>query len=317
MDRLIVILGPTAVGKTKVSIDLAKRLHTEIISGDSMLLYRGMDIGTAKPSIQEQAGVTHYLIDYLNPDQTFCVTDFQHVAGRYISSINLKGNIPILAGGTGLYIKALLEGYQFNETPGNTQLRLTLEDLANQKGNEFLHHKLSKVAPDVAKRLHPNDVRRVVRALEVFYESGEEVSQAKQADSPNKLKLMYDVVVIGLSLERKTLYNRINERVDVMISNGLVSEVTELMSKGIPPNSQAMQGIGYKEIIRYLQGETNLETAIDNIKKATRHFAKRQLTWYKKMPYIDWFDVDGFSSYNNMLETFYKHIAGKFHLKVE
>ncbi len=315
MNRLIVIIGPTAIGKTKVSIDLAKKFRTEIISGDSMLLYRGMNIGTAKPTPEEQSGIKHHLIDCLNPDQAFSVTDFQQIASNHISNINAKGLIPILAGGTGLYVKALLEGYEFNSTPSNDSLRVELETIAKNRGNIYLHQKLFEVAPDVAQRLHPNDLRRVIRALEIHHESGDHISQSKQSDSLNRL--MYDTVVIGLTVDRSILYNRINERVDSMIANGLIKEVSFLLEKGIPPTAQAMQGIGYKEIVAYLQGETDLPTAIDNIKKATRHFAKRQLTWYRKMPYIDWFDVNHYPSYQNMLETFYKHIAGKFHIKVE
>jgi tRNA dimethylallyltransferase len=310
MERVIVIIGPTAVGKTKISIDLARRLETEIISGDSMLIYKGMDIGTAKPTLEERSGVPHHLIDILEPAQAFSVTDFQDLAGRQISAVNQQGKIPILAGGTGLYVKALLEGYTFNATPANNKLRSELENMAAVHGNEFLHEKLSQVAPADAGRLHPNDLRRIVRALEIHYLGAGQTNPPAQ--TAEKEGLVYDAAVMGLSLDRAVLYERINRRVELMLENGLIEEVSLLLNEGVPPNAQAMQGIGYKEIISYLQGDADLATAVENIKKATRHFAKRQLTWYRKMPYIQWFDVSQYSSYDSLLETFYKYVAGKF-----
>jgi tRNA dimethylallyltransferase len=314
MERMIAIIGPTAVGKTKVSIDLAKALDTEIISGDSMLVYKNMNIGTAKPTSSEQGAIPHYLIDILEPQADFSVVDFIELASRYISVINQKSKIPILAGGTGLYVKALLEGYQFNPTPSDEALRAQLEGLAKEYGNQFLHDKLARVVPDTAARLHPNDLRRVIRALEVFYLSGDTISQNKVTE-PHKL--LYNTVVIGLTMERNLLYDRINQRVDLMISQGLVEEVARLLESGISVDCQAMQGIGYKEIVKFLNKEIDLPTAIDNIKQATRNFAKRQLTWYRKMPYIIWFEVNDFSTHNDMMETIYKRIAGKFNIRIE
>jgi tRNA dimethylallyltransferase len=314
MERIIAVIGPTAVGKTKVSIDLAKKLHTEIISGDSMLVYKEMNIGTAKPSSSEQSNVLHHLIDILEPQADFSVVDFTELASKTITAINLQGKIPILAGGTGLYVKALLEGYQFNPTPSDEKLRAQLDQLAKEHGNQYLHDKLAQALPEVAARLHPNDLRRVIRALEVFYISGDVVSQEKLIEQH---KLLYDTAIIGLTMERSLLYDRINQRVDIMIAQGLVDEVASLLKCGVPQNCQAMQGIGYKEIIKYFQKEIDLPTAIDNIKQATRHFAKRQLTWYRKMPYITWFDVNEFATYDELLEKIYRCIAGKFKLKIE
>jgi tRNA dimethylallyltransferase len=314
MERMIAVIGPTAVGKTKVSIDLAKMLNTEIISGDSMLVYKDMNIGTAKPTSNEQGTIPHHLIDILEPQADFSVVDFIELANQYISAINQKGKIPILAGGTGLYVKALLEGYQFNPTPSDEILRAQLEGLAREYGNQFLHDKLAKVVPDTAARLHPNDLRRVIRALEVFYLSGDTISQNKLI---KQHKLLYDTVVIGLTMERNLLYERINQRVDLMICQGLVEEVARLLEQGISADCQAMQGIGYKEIIKFLKKEIDLTTAIDSIKQATRNFAKRQLTWYRKMPYIIWLDVNDFSTHNDMMETIYKKIAGNFNLRIE
>ncbi|MBC8015685.1 MAG: tRNA (adenosine(37)-N6)-dimethylallyltransferase MiaA [Sporomusaceae bacterium] len=314
MERMIAVIGPTAVGKTKVSIDLAKMLTTEIISGDSMLVYKNMDIGTAKPSISEQSNIIHHLIDILEPNADFSVVDFKKMASQHITEINKQGNIPVLAGGTGLYVKALLEGYQFNPTPSDEKLRIDLDKLAKEHGNQYLHDQLAQLLPSAAARLHPNDLRRVIRALEVYYLSGDAVSQHKLLDQQ---ELLYDAVVIGLTMDRELLYRRINQRVDMMVAQGLVNEVKMLLARGIPANCQGMQGIGYKEIVRYLQGEIDLSTAIEIIKQATRNFAKRQLTWYRKMPYIIWFDVNDFTNHTVMMETFYKIIAGKYNLTVE
>jgi tRNA dimethylallyltransferase len=314
MEKLIAVIGPTAVGKTKVSIELAKMLNTEIISGDSMLVYKNMNIGTAKPSSDERSNITHHLIDILEPQADFSVVDFTALASQHITNISQKGVIPILAGGTGLYVKALLEGYQFNPTPSDEKLRIQLDDLAKKHGNQYLHDRLAAVSPDTAARLHPNDLRRIIRALEIYYLSGETVSQNKLMEQHI---LLYDAVVIGLTMERKLLYERINQRVDLMMSQGLVNEVEKLLNSGIPANCQAMQGIGYKEIVKYLQKEIDLATAIGSIKQATRNFAKRQLTWYRKMPYIIWFDVKNFDTTNEMMETIYKEIAGKRNLRIE
>lgn len=308
MERLIVIIGPTAVGKTKLSIDLAKKLNTQIISGDSMLVYKGMNVGTAKPSMAERDGVVHHLIDILEPSAEFNVVDFQNYAQKLITQINATGHIPILAGGTGLYVRALLEGYRFSQAPSDETLRQKLTTMAEEHGNEYLHSLLAKVQPDTAARLHPNDLRRIIRALEVYYLSGETVSQDKIAPSA----LLYDAAVIGLTMERTTLYDRINRRVDIMIAQGLIEEVATLLQQGVSPTCQSMRAIGYKEIIEHLNGEIDLFTAIDKVKQATRNFAKRQLTFYRRMPYITWFNVENYNNHNNLLEDVYKYVAGKF-----
>ena len=311
MEKLIVIIGPTAVGKTKLSIDLALKLGTQIISGDSMLVYRSMDIGTAKPTMAERGGVVHHLIDVLEPTAEFNVVDFKENAQRLITHINNKGHIPILAGGTGLYVRALLEGYQFSEAPSDEKLRQELAAIAEKYGREHLHNLLAKVQPETAARLHPNDVRRVIRALEVHHLSGETVSQEKAVENT----LLYDAVVIGLNMDRKTLYSRINKRVDIMLEQGLIDEVAGLLRQGVPPDCQAMKGIGYKEIVEHLTQGQDLLAAVDKLKQATRNFAKRQLTFYRRMPYITWYNVDEFADYNILLETIYKHVAGKFGLR--
>ncbi|MDR3563525.1 MAG: tRNA (adenosine(37)-N6)-dimethylallyltransferase MiaA [Negativicutes bacterium] len=311
MDRLIVILGPTAVGKTRVSIDLAKILQTEIISGDSMLIYRGLDIGTAKPSPVERDGIMHQLVDILDPDAAYSVVDFQTQASRLIATLNSQDKIPILAGGTGLYIKSLLEGYHFTTVTGSEEVRSDLAKLADLHGKEHLHALLTEVSPDTAARLHPNDLRRVIRALEVHQLSGETVSTRRQAPT----ELLYNTMVLGLTMSREHLYQRINQRVDAMLAAGLVAEVSKLLAAEIPADSQALQGIGYKEIVAFLDRQISLETAIEQIKQATRNFAKRQMTWFRKMPYIHWVDVEAFQDHDEMMAYIYSLVAGKFALK--
>ncbi len=311
MERLVVIIGPTAVGKTKISIDLAQKMNSPIISGDSMLVYRGLDIGTAKPSLAERRGIVHHLVDILEPTEEFNVVDFQHHAQELITKINAIGQTPILAGGTGLYVRALLEGYQFNKAPSDESLRRNLAEMAEIHGNEYLHNMLAEVQPETAARLHPNDLLRIIRALEVHYLSGETISQEK--NTVNGLR--YDAVVIGLTMDRAALYARINKRVDLMIEQGLVDEVSKLLQQGVSPNSQSMKGIGYKEVVEHLIDGKDLSNTVERLKQATRNFAKRQLTFYRRMPYITWFDVDKFENYNNLLETVYNHVAGKFRVR--
>lgn len=308
MDKLIVVLGPTAVGKTALSIALAKRFHTEVISGDSMLIYRHMDIGTAKPSPVEQDGIVHHLIDIVEPSESFDVTAFLALARQKIRELNERGCVPILAGGTGLYIKALLEGYRFNVTPQNEAFRAEMEKVICECGAEEVHRRLAAVQPETAARLHPNDTRRVIRALEVATFGGETVSQQKTDEAAR----LYDVAVIGLTSERSLLYERINRRVDEMMELGLLREVEELLARGISPEAQAMKGIGYKELVAYLNGTCTLEEAVDEIKKGTRHFAKRQFTWYRKMPYIDWYEVETKDDLVRIEEEIAKKLTGKF-----
>ena len=312
MQRLIAIVGPTSVGKTKVSIDLARHLITDIISGDSMLVYRRLNIGTAKPTLEEQQGILHHLIDIVDPQQEYSVVDFQHQADKLIYTINAQGRIPILAGGTGLYVRALLEGYQFNPTAGDQQMRQELTALAQEKGSAHLHKLLLEVCPDKAAKLHPNDQRRIIRALEVYRTEGQATSEAAVC-LPGELR--YNTLVIGLSMDRACLYERINQRVDAMIAAGLIEEVRQLIAQGITPAHQSMQGIGYKEVFQYLHGESDLTTTIITIKQATRQFAKRQLTWYRKMSYIQWVKTDTFSDHEKMMAYIYSLVAGKFFLK--
>ena len=288
-EKLIVILGPTAVGKTDLSIELAKKIDTEIISGDSMLFYRGFDIGSAKPSVEERQGIVHHLVDNLEPWESFNVTDFVREGQQLIHALNAQGKIPIIAGGTGLYIKALLEGYEFNETADHSDYRQELTALAEEKGRDYIHGLLQAADPEAAERIHQNNLRRVIRALEVAHFGGEQISRQKEYGEGD---LCYDTYVIGLNRERQGLYQRINQRVELMFAAGLEQEVQRLLKQGITREMQAMQGIGYKETAAYLAGEMSREAAVELIQKSTRHFAKRQLTWYRKMPYIHWYMAD-------------------------
>ncbi|EKU71812.1 tRNA (adenosine(37)-N6)-dimethylallyltransferase MiaA [Selenomonas sp. F0473] len=286
---LLILLGPTAVGKTAFSLELAVRLGTDIISGDSMLVYRGLDIGTAKPTAAERAAVPHHLIDILDADEPFSVTDFVGRAAVLIRSQEEAGKLPFVVGGTGLYIKALIEGYNFNETPEHERFRRRLQRLAERYGNAFVHALLARRDPETAARLHVNDVRRAIRALEVVCRGGERISQERALARDG---LVYDAFVIGLMRAREHLYARIDARVEAMFAAGLPDEVRALAARGVGRGAPAMKGIGYKETAAYLAGEMSEAAALEQVQKATRHFAKRQMTWYRKMPYIRWYDAD-------------------------
>ena len=293
-EKVLVILGPTATGKSHCAIEIAKKFNGEIISGDSMLVYREMNIGTAKPSAEELAAVPHHLVDILPPEASFSVVDFKEQAQRLITEINARGHLPIIAGGTGLYIKALLEDYAFNSVSENSELREQLTREAELQGAEALHARLAALDAVAAERIHPNNVRRVVRALEAAL-SGEQVNQYGASEIP------YDALVVGLEMERSALYARINKRVDIMLAQGLEQEVRSLLERGISPNCQSMQSIGYRQMVWYLNGSMPYDEAVEKLKQATRNFAKRQITWYKKMPYIKWLTLDAEPNYANVV----------------
>lgn len=288
---LLVITGPTATGKTAVGIEVARRVDGEIISADSMMVYRGMDIGTAKPTLAERKGVPHHLIDVVDPGEDFSVATFQTLAEALIREISGRGRLPILVGGTGLYIRAVLEGYRF--TGGvDRELRRRLAAEARRFGPAYLHERLRGVDPETAARLHPNDLKRIIRALEVFYGTGTPVSRGASAGGGPG----YDALVFGLFLERRELYRRIEERVDAMLAAGLVEEVRRLLEGGLRRDATAMQALGYKELAAYLAGEVSLEEAVCLLKRNTRRFAKRQLTWFRREERIRWLDVAKYPS---------------------
>lgn len=286
---VLVLVGPTAVGKTALSLDLAEALGTDIISGDSMCVYRGFDIGTAKPTAAEQARVPHHLVDILDADEAFSVTEFVARVSALVHEHEAQGRLPFIVGGTGLYIKALIEGYVFNATREQERFRRAMERVAARRGNARVHDFLAHHDPAAAKRLHINNLRRVIRAIEVKRYGDEHISQERVCTDG---ALPYDAFVIGLTRERAHLYERINTRVEAMFAAGLVDEVAGLLTCGISRDAPAMKGIGYKETAAYLAGEMSRAEAITAIQTATRHFAKRQLTWYRRMPYIHWYDAD-------------------------
>lgn len=308
--KLLVLIGPTAVGKTKMSIEIAKNFGCEIISGDSMQVYRGMDIGTAKISVEEMEGVPHHLIDIHEPDHPYSVAEFQEQSQRLITEITQRGKLPFIVGGTGLYVESVCYGYQFSETGADEVFRKEQFRYANEHGAEALHQKLAEVDPETAERLHPNDLRRVVRALEVFHVTGVPLSTQL---APQTKQSPYDLCLVGLTMDRQMLYNRIEERIDLMLSQGLVDEVAALMNKGFAPGLVSMQGLGYKEIVSYLSGEFSYEEAVVLLKRDTRRFAKRQLSWFRHMKDIEWVDVTDSGNFSANYQKIRAIIAGKFH----
>lgn len=308
-EKLVVIIGPTAVGKTDLSLELAEQFDGEIISGDSMQVYREMNIGTAKAAPEELARVPHHLIDIISPSDEYSVAQFQDSATRLITEINQRGHLPFIVGGTGLYIESVTHRFQFSQTSQDPELRDRLQRLADTEGVEALHSRLAAVDPVTAERLHPNDVKRVIRALEIYECSGYKMSdfQLRAQYSP------YDLVIIGLTMDREKLYQRINHRVDLMIEAGLIEEVRSLLDRGYDATLVSMQGLGYKEVIPYLYGEVTLEKAVNDIKQRTRHFAKRQLSWFRRMPQIEWFDMTDPAEQPNNVQTIKQILAGKFH----
>ena len=300
MEPLMVILGPTAVGKTEFAITLAQQIDGEIISADSMQIYKKMNIGTAKPSTDEMALIPHHLVDCVPPDQEFTVADFQRLVDQVIPEIYKRNSIPMLVGGTGLYIQTIIAGFLFPEMKTDWALRERMHHLAKEEGNDSVHALLKQVDPDLANKLHPNDLRRVIRGIEVYRQTGQRSSYFH--DLAKMQPERYNTIKIGLERPREELYQRINLRVDLMIERGLVEEVKKLLSKGYSPNLVSMQGLGYKEIVGYLRGDYDLTRAIYLLKRNTRHFAKRQLTWFKRDNKTVWFNVANLSI-QQMLES--------------
>ena len=289
MDRpLVVIAGPTACGKTDLSIMLAKKINGEIISADSMQIYKYMDIGTAKPTKEETCGIPHFLIDEIFPNEEYNAMIFQKKAKEYMEDIYSRGKIPILVGGTGFYINALVYDNDFTETPDNS-VRDDIYNIAGTQGAEKLYEILKEIDPEYAEQIHYNNVKRVARAIEYFRLTGEKMSEhnksAKEKESP------YNLAFFVLNMDREKLYERINLRVDIMAKNRLVPEVKSLLEMGYSPDLVSMQGLGYKEFVPYFNGDITLDKAIDDVKIRTRHFAKRQLTWFKGQTNGTWIDL--------------------------
>jgi len=310
--NIAIIVGPTAVGKTDVSIGAAKALEGEIISADSAQVYKYMDIGTAKISTNEMQGIKHYMIDEVTPDQSFSVAQFRDRADQYIREITGRGKLPIIAGGTGLYINALLNNLEFTKSVGDEDFRQRMQEIADNKGNEYLHEMLKDIDFEAYQRLHANDVRRVIRALEVYEFTGKTISHFQEESK--KLPPRYHYAFVGLTMDRQKLYDRINKRVEVMLEKGLIQEVKGLLEMGYSRDLVSMQALGYKEIIQYLEGEISLDEAVFILQRDSRHYAKRQLTWFRRDERIEWFDVDKYQDRADLVKNIIDYIAGKIYL---
>ncbi len=285
--KILILAGPTASGKTSLSLDLARDLGCEIVSADSMQLYQWMDIGSAKPTPEERARAVHYLVDEIDPAAPFSVAEYREHAGRAIQQILDKGKIPLIVGGTGLYVHSLLYNMDFSETSQNTARRQELQKLAEQQGGEALHRILRRVDPVAAERIHPNNIKKMIRAVEAA-ESGHPVAEFQRTqEQPGP----YDCLLFGVTRRRDVLYERINQRVDEMIRQGLVEEVRSLSQRGLTPDMISMKGIGYKEVFALLQGECTLDETVEQIKRSTRRYSKRQMTWFRRYDQMIWYDI--------------------------
>lgn len=287
---LIILTGPTAVGKTELSLKLAKAVNGEIISADSMQVYKRMDIGTAKLPEKERQGIPHFLIDILEPEEEFNVVKFKELAKQAMEGIYKRGHIPILTGGTGFYIQAILYDIDFKENDGNHKIRKELERQAELFGIESLYRELQEVDPEAAKEIHVHNIKRVIRALEYFKQTGSKISEHNREQ--REKEAVYNAAYLVLTMERQNLYKRIDQRVDLMMEQGLLEEVKKLWEENIPEISTSMQGLGYKELYSYFKGDYSLEEAIYILKRNTRHFAKRQLTWFRREKDVIWIEKE-------------------------
>jgi tRNA dimethylallyltransferase len=310
-QKLIVLIGPTAVGKTKLSIELAKKFNGEIISGDSMQIYRGMDIGTAKISPEEMDGIPHHLIDIKNPDESFSTAEFQKLVRLKIEEIGKRGKMPMIVGGTGLYIQSVIYDYHFTDAPSDPDFRTQLELEAEKYGPDWVHKKLTEADPASASKIHANNVRRVIRALEIIHCTGKTAGELQETQSP---EMIYDSAVIGLTMNREKLYERINLRVDMMFEQGLLEEVKGFYNQGLR-DCQSIQAIGYKELYEYFDGTITLDQAVGNLKQNSRRYAKRQLTWFRNKMKVEWFDMSASNDAEKKFAEISKFIEGKLEIK--
>ena len=301
---LIILTGPTAVGKTDLSIKLSKSLNAEIISADSMQIYKYMDIGSAKVTKEEMDGVVHYMIDEVTPDVPFSVSEFQMRSEKYIEEINKKGKNVLITGGTGLYLNSLIYNMDFAKSNANNEIREKLEQELAENGIDYMHEKLRGLDEEAANRIHKNNTKRVIRAIEVC------LSGNKMNDFSKDLRYneKYKPIIIVLNRDREVLYQRINKRVDIMLENGLLDEVKKLLEMGYTKDMISMQGIGYKEMIKYLDGEYTYDEAVEIIKRDSRRYAKRQITWFKRYQDAKWFDLDEYQNKEKLEEDIINHI---------
>ncbi|MEH7302754.1 tRNA (adenosine(37)-N6)-dimethylallyltransferase MiaA [Neobacillus drentensis] len=310
-QNVLVIIGPTAVGKTKLSIEMAKRYNGEIISGDSMQIYRGMDVGTAKITKEEMEDIPHHLIDIKEPFESFSVSEFQELVRAKIAEIAKKGKLPIIVGGTGLYIQSVIYDYQFSDVSGDEAYRLQLEERVKEIGNEALHEELKGIDPGSAAQIHPNNVRRVIRALEIYHLTGKTMQEYQSHQQPD---LLYNTAIVGLTMDRDQLYERINLRVNMMMDEGLLPEVKALYQQGLR-ECQSIQAIGYKEIYEYLDGKVTLNEAVENLKQNSRRYAKRQLTWFRNKMKVEWFDMSNVNNFSKKIAEISQYVEGKLQVK--
>ena len=309
MKPLIILTGPTAVGKTALSIGLAKAVDGEIISADSMQVYRKMNIGTAKIEPEEMQGVRHHLIDILDPAEEFNVVLFKKYALRAMEDIYSRGKIPIIVGGTGFYIQALLYDIDFEENDNDMSYREKLQNLADTHGKTFLHDMLAEVDPESAEKIHENNVKRVIRALEFYKKTGMKISEHNETESQKKSPYNFEYFVLNDA--RSKLYDRIDRRIDIMVKQGLIEEVKALKDQGYTKDLISMQGLGYKEILDYLDGVTSLDEALYILKRDTRHFAKRQITWFKREKEVTWVDKSEFTSEDTIMDFMLEQLRSK------
>mgnify|MGYP001028647230 CR=1 FL=1 len=309
-EKLLTILGPTGIGKTSVSLEVAKNLNGEIISCDSMQIYKYMDIGTAKITNENMNNIPHYLIDIVYPSDEFTVHDYKLKAEEYIYNINFRNKLPILVGGTGLYLNSIVYELKFTNVEPNMKLREKYDQIADEYGNEKLYDKLVKIDPLSAENININDRKRIIRALEIFNETGKPMSNYNKDFRKESNK--YDLIMIGLTMDRPILYSRINNRVDKMFEMGLVEEVEGLLNMGYSKDLISMKAIGYKEIIPYIEGKASLEETTELLKRNTRRYAKRQLTWFRRDKRIKWIDVGQFKSLQSIGKFISDYAEGEF-----
>ena len=312
MQKVIVICGPTASGKTGLSIELAKKVDGEIVSCDSMQIYKDMTIGTAKPTPKEMQGIKHYLIDCISPEQRYSVAEYKKEATNAIKEILSKGKVPIVVGGTGLYLESLIYGIEYNEIKVDDEFRQELKEIEQTQGLNKLYEMAEKIDKQAMEKISPNDRKRICRVLEIYHSTGKTKTELEVESRKNGPE--FDYLLFGITMDREKLYERINERVDVMINNGLIQEVEELLKKyqNFPT---AMQGLGYKEVVEYLNGDISKEEMIEKIKMETRRYAKRQLTWFRKYKDIIW--INGLDNIQNNIQIILEEYCGKNNKKKE
>jgi len=296
---IVAVVGPTASGKSRLAVEVALRKNGEVVSADSMQIYKGMQIGTAKPTAEEMRGVAHHLIDFADLSQPFSVANYVELASQCISELNSRGKLPIITGGTGLYVRSLLHNIQFTENDKDEVLRNELALRAEQEGTDSLVEELKQFDPHSAERIHPNNIGRIIRAIEIYRTTG--ITMTEQIERSKQIPTPYNACVIGLDYRnRQTLYDRINLRVDRMMDNGLLAEAKEVLSQ---PNSQtALQAIGYKELAPYFQGQCSLDEAVERIKRESRHYAKRQLTWFRRDEEVHWIMADDYADFEEVTQ---------------